>query len=85
MALMGRRGPTLSAAHRRALRLLAGSPHGYTIASMMGHGFTNTTLDKLAREGLATIQPGTVRAGSRRITVVWVTITDAGLQALAGQ
>jgi hypothetical protein len=35
------------------------------------HGFTNALLDQLVRDGLATIQPGTTRAGTRRITVVW--------------
>jgi hypothetical protein len=31
-------------------------------------------LDSLVRGGLATIEPGTVRAGTRRITVNWVAI-----------
>jgi hypothetical protein len=52
---------------------------------MMAHGFTNAMLDRLVRDGLATLQPGTVRAGTRRITVVWVTITDTGRGALAGE
>jgi hypothetical protein len=30
------------------------------------------------REGLATIEPGTVHTGTRRITIVWVAITDVG-------
>jgi hypothetical protein len=68
-----------STAQRRALRLLAGSPYGCTVANMLAHGFTNATLDGLVRDGLATIQPGTVRTGTRRITVVWVTITEVGL------
>jgi hypothetical protein len=33
-------------------------------------------LNGLVRDGLATIQPGTMRAGARRVTVVWVAITD---------
>jgi hypothetical protein len=68
---------------RRALRLLADSPHGRTVADMLAHGFTNALLDRLARDGLATIQPGTTRAGTRRITVVRMIITDAGQRALA--
>jgi hypothetical protein len=40
-------------------------------------------LDRLARDGLATIQPGTMRTGTRRITIVWVVITEAGQRALA--
>jgi hypothetical protein len=67
---------------RRALRLLAEAPHGRTVADMLAHGFTNALLDGLARDGLAAIQPGTIRAGTRRITVVWVVITEAGQRAL---
>jgi hypothetical protein len=46
---------------------------------MLAHGFTNAMLNGLVRDGLATIQPGTVRTGMRRITVVWVAITEVGL------
>jgi hypothetical protein len=70
---------------RRALTLLAGSPHGCTVANMLAHGFTNATLNGLVRDGLATIQPGTVRSGTRRITVVWVASTEVGLEVLAAQ
>jgi hypothetical protein len=72
-----------SADQRRALSLLAGSPHGCTVANMLAHGFTNAMLDRLVRDGLATIQPGTACAGTRRVTVVWVSITDVGLEVLA--
>jgi hypothetical protein len=68
----------------RALRLLADTPQGRTVAGMLAHGFTNAMLDRLARDGLATIQVETMRAGTRRITVVWMVITDAGQQALVG-
>ena len=37
------------------------------------------------RDGLATTQPGTVRAGRRRIEVVWVMITDVGQRAYWGR
>jgi hypothetical protein len=77
--------PGLNAEHRRALRLLADVPHGCTISIMLAHGFSNAMLDKLVRDGLATVQPGTMRAGTRRITVVWMTITDIGRGALAAQ
>jgi hypothetical protein len=50
---------------------------------MLAHGFTNALLDGLARDGLAAIQPGTIRAGTRRIAVVWVVITETGQRALA--
>ena len=39
----------------------------------------------LALGGLATIEPGTVRAGTRRITVVWVAITEVGRKVLAAE
>ena len=77
--------PRLSAEHRRALRLLADAPHGCTISIMLAHGFSNVMLDKLVRDGLAILQPGTVRSGTRRITVVWMTITDIGRDALAAE
>jgi hypothetical protein len=70
---------------RRALRLLVDSPHGCTVANMLAHGFTNATLDSLVRDGLATIQPGTMRTGTRRITVIWVAITETGRGVLAAQ
>jgi hypothetical protein len=67
----------------RALNLLADAPHGQTVANMLALGFTNALLDKLARDGLATFRPGTTRAGTRRITVMWVAITEVGKRALA--
>jgi hypothetical protein len=72
-----------SGEQRRALSLLAGCPHGCTVANMLAHGFTNAMLNGLVREGLATIEPGTVCTGSRRITVVWVAITDVGREVIA--
>ena len=65
--------PRLNAEHRRALRLLADAPHGCAISIMLAHGFSNSMLDKLVRDGVATLQPGTVR----------MTITDIGRGALA--
>ena len=73
----------ITSVQRRALRLLAEAQHGRTVADMLVHGFTNALLDRLASDGLATIEPGTIRTGTRRITVVWVVITEAGQRALA--
>lgn len=67
----------------RVLNLLADAPHGRTVANMLAHGVTDAELDRLARDGLATVQPGTIRVGVRRITVEWVEITDAGQRVLA--
>jgi hypothetical protein len=50
---------------------------------MLAHGFTNATLNGLVREGLGTIQPGTVRTGTRRITIAWVAITEFGRGMIA--
>jgi hypothetical protein len=52
---------------------------------MLAHGITNATLNSLVRDGLATLQPGTVRTGARRITVVWVAITDVGREVLVSK
>jgi hypothetical protein len=68
---------------QRALRLLADAPHGRTLAIMLAHGFPNAMLDRLVSDRLATIQPGTVCFGTRRITVAWVAISEVGLQGLA--
>jgi hypothetical protein len=69
---------------RAALRMLAGSPNGATESIMLAHGFGIGTLHDLVRNGLATADTRTERAGRRLIRVRWLTITDAGLRALAG-
>ena len=72
------------AEQNRALRLLAGSPHGCTEAIMLAHGFTDEILGRLVMNGLATAAPGIMYAGNRPIEVTRLMITDAGRQALAG-
>jgi hypothetical protein len=52
---------------------------------MLAQGFTNAMLNGLVRDGLATIQPGTMRTGTRRVTVVWVAITEVGMIAVDGR
>jgi hypothetical protein len=73
---------SISTAQRQALRLLAGSPLGCSEAILLAHGFKTELLAVLVRDGLAITQPGTTRAGRRRLEVVWVMITDAGRRAL---
>jgi hypothetical protein len=80
----GREEMATSADQRRALRMLAGAPQGCTTSVLLAHGFKIETVSGLVRRGLATMQPGTMRAGRRQIKVVWVMITDAGRRALAG-
>jgi len=65
--------------------MLAACPHGYTVANMLAHGFTNVMLDGLESDGLVILQPGTVRTGTRRITVIWVAITDQGRAVASAQ
>jgi hypothetical protein len=72
------------AEQNRALRLLAGSPHGYTEAIMLAHGFTDEILGRLVLNGLATAAPGIMYARNRPIEVTRLAIADAGRQALAG-
>jgi hypothetical protein len=74
----------MSADRRRALRLLAGSPHGCTEAIMLAHGFPPKMLADLIGDGLATTEPGAARVGGQQINVRWMMITDAGRRALAG-
>jgi hypothetical protein len=81
-SLTGERATEHSTAQRRALRLLAGSPLGCSEAILLAHGFKTELLAVLVRDGLAITQPGTTRAGRRRLEVAWVMITDAGRRAL---
>jgi len=81
---MSARKLRLSAEHRRALWLLAGSSHGCTEAILLAHGFTIEMLIVLVGDGLATATSEIVHAGRRRIEIVRVGITDAGRQALDG-
>jgi hypothetical protein len=78
------RARIVSPNQRRALSLLAGSAHGCTQAIMLAHGFSAKMLADLVRDGLATTEPGSVRASGRQIEVMWMMITDAGRRALAG-
>jgi hypothetical protein len=69
---------------REALQMLAGSPLGSTESLMMAHGFAIGTVHDLVRNGLATAERRSVRAGQRLIKVKWIEVTDAGRRALGG-
>jgi hypothetical protein len=58
--------------------LLAASRDGCTEAMMLAHGFTIPQMVELVRAGLATATAERVVAGSRKIEVARVRITDAG-------
>jgi hypothetical protein len=62
----------------RALRLLANTRHGRTLANMLAHGFRRALLNDLVSAGLVITEPGTIRASGRTIEVIWFTITEAG-------
>jgi hypothetical protein len=73
----------LSSEQRRALELLAGSPHGATEELLAyGHGFTRRMLARLVRAGLATVQRRVIVAGDTPVEVGKVMITDAGRSAI---
>jgi hypothetical protein len=67
---------------RRALELLAASPHGCTEAMMVAHGFTVAQMVELVRAGLATATAERVVAGRDTAEVARVRITEAGRRAL---
>jgi hypothetical protein len=74
----------LSQEHRRALELLASSPHAVTEAVLMVYGFPAETLAKLVLAELATIVTETIKwaASGWKIRVDRVRITEAGLRTL---
>ena len=73
----------MSGEQRRALDMLAGSPHGFTEAALRAHGFTVGLLAKIVRTGLAVAKPEIVKAGGRTLIMLRLRITDAGRRALA--
>jgi hypothetical protein len=73
-----------SGEQRRALDILAGSPHGCTEETLRAHGFTVRLLARIVRAGFAVAQPDIVKADGRTLSMLRVTITDVGRQALAG-
>jgi hypothetical protein len=72
---------SLNGEQRRALDMLAGSPNGCTEAALRAHGFTVALLAKTVRTGLAVAKPEIVKAGGRTLSMLRLTITDAGRQA----
>jgi hypothetical protein len=62
----------------RALRLLADTRHGRTLANMLAHGFRRALLNELVSAGFAVAEPGTIRASGRTMEVIWFMITEAG-------
>jgi hypothetical protein len=74
----------LSPSARRALLLLATSPHGANEALLaIVHGFKRQMVAGLVRSGLAAAECEVVSAGGKLVEVVRVRITDDGRKALA--
>lgn len=74
----------LSPSARRALLLLATSPHGANEALLvLVHGFKRQILAGLVRAGLAAAEREVVNARGKLVEVVRVRITDDGRKALA--
>jgi hypothetical protein len=71
------------AEEKRALQLLAGTPHGYTKKTLRAHGFRDGLLSRIVRAGFATTNFETVKARGRTLGMLRLTITDAGRRALA--
>ena len=68
---------------RRALQLLAASPHGPTEEVLvLAHGFDSDMLAELARAKLVKRYVLTVRAGGRMTGVTYMMILAAGRKAI---
>ena len=67
---------------QRALRLLAGSSEGCTVALFIAHDVAIETMVELTNAGLATAHTERTRVGDRQIEVTRLQITDAGLKAI---
>jgi hypothetical protein len=73
----------LSFEQRRALTVLAGSPHGANAELLVhGHGFSRGVLASLIRRGLAAAEREVVMAGGKAVEVVRMRITAAGRRAI---
>jgi hypothetical protein len=80
------RNPKLKSDRRRVLELLAGcGAEGCSEAIMRAHGFDSELMVELVRGGLASATAERMVAGSRKIEVVRVRITDAGRRVLEGR
>ena len=73
----------MSGEQRRALDILAGSPHGCTEEILRAHEFTVRLLASIVRAGFAVAKPEIVKAGGRTLSMLRLTITDAGRRVLA--
>jgi hypothetical protein len=66
---------------RAVLQMLATSPRGYALPTMMARGFAYEMLQDLVRAGLATVQRDLV--GMEKTKLAHLRITAAGRKAIA--
>jgi hypothetical protein len=69
---------------RRALDELARHPDGCAEAVLLADGSTIRQLSGLVIDGYAGLQRKRVQVGDREKTVLWMQITEAGRNAIAG-
>jgi hypothetical protein len=69
---------------RQALDELARHPEGCAEALLLSDGCTIRQLSGLVIDGYAGLHRKRVQAGDREKTVLWMQITEAGRQAIAG-
>jgi plasmid stabilization system protein ParE len=67
---------------RRALQMLADSPDGCTVPTMLAYGCAIVALRRMVRDQLATAARERAPRARRTVTVVRLRITDAGRRAL---
>lgn len=73
----------LSPEQRRALRLLADSPHGVTEELLVfSHGFSRRMLAGVVRAGFAIVKRRVIMAGDTPVEVGRVSITAAGRRVI---
>jgi hypothetical protein len=75
-------GMSLTDIQRAALQMLATSPHGFALHTVMARGFSFELLQGLVRAGLVTSHRDAVGAAKTR--VAHLRITDAGRTAIGG-
>jgi hypothetical protein len=68
---------------RRALRLLARRRNGCAKVLLLGYGLEPAELTALVQNGLATVTSRDTRQRRRSVPVAWITITEAGREAIA--
>ena len=69
---------------RRALELIAGAgPSGFPATALAAHGFTTADIMALVYTGLAAPKAERTANQSRETDISYLTITEAGRQALA--